>query len=78
MSAISFELDAKIPDGPLIGELQKGGTILHEGKKISPSEVQGLERRGRCVVYSGDTSPNHEFYEKLGFKASHEGMKMHF
>jgi ribonuclease Z len=50
-----------IPPGPLFGRLQRGETvtIVHDGTErvISPSDVMGERRRGRKIVYTGDTRP---------------------
>lgn len=46
-----------IPEGRLYGELQKGKTIFLNGRKITPRMVLGEGRRGRKIVYSGDTVP---------------------
>lgn len=46
-----------IPKGPLYRKLQKGKTITLKDKSITPDMVLGSPRRGRKVVYSGDTKP---------------------
>ncbi len=46
-----------IPPGPLFKKLQMGEPVIIDGKKILPEEVVGPERKGRKVVYSGDTRP---------------------
>jgi ribonuclease Z len=51
-------LELAIPEGPLFSKLQRGETItLKNGKKISPKKVLGPPRKGRKIVYSGDTRP---------------------
>ena len=46
----------KIPKGPLWRKLQYGKSVkLEDGRTISHSDVCGAPRRGRCIVYSGDT-----------------------
>jgi len=56
-----FDLDkAKqlgIPPGRLYSKLQNGETIEYKGKKITPEMVIGPKRKGRSIVYSGDTRP---------------------
>lgn len=37
--------------------LQKGETIIHEGKTYAPEAVTGEKRKGIRFVFSGDTSP---------------------
>lgn len=46
-----------IPAGPLYRKLQAGKTVEFNGKKITPNMVLGKSRRGRKIVYSGDTKP---------------------
>ena len=47
-----------IPEGPLFSNLQKGKTItLKDGRKITPNMVLGPPRKGRKIVFSGDTKP---------------------
>jgi ribonuclease Z len=47
-----------IPEGPLWGKLHKGETVeLSDGRRVGPEELVGKPRRGRSVVYTGDTRP---------------------
>lgn len=47
-----------VPEGPLFGQLHRGEPVrLPGGKEVSAQEVVGPPRRGRRVVYSGDTRP---------------------
>lgn len=47
-----------IPKGPLWKKLQMGEEVtLDNGRVIKPSDVLESRRRGRKIVYSGDTSP---------------------
>jgi ribonuclease Z len=48
-----------IPEGPLWGDLHRGKVItLPDGRTIGPSDLVGAPRRGRSLVYSGDTRPH--------------------
>ncbi|HET8624814.1 MAG TPA: ribonuclease Z [Gemmatimonadales bacterium] len=47
-----------IPEGPLWGRIHKGEAVeLADGRRIEPAELVGDQRRGRKVVYTGDTRP---------------------
>jgi ribonuclease Z len=47
-----------IPEGPLWGQLQQGCTLtLPAGRVVKSAAVTGPPRRGRKIVYTGDTRP---------------------
>jgi ribonuclease Z len=47
-----------VPEGPMWSKLQHGEAVkLADGRIIMPNEVVGQLRRGRKIVYSGDTRP---------------------
>jgi len=56
-------LELGIPEGPLFGRLQDGEIITLQGKTIAPDMVMGPPRRGRKVVYTGDTLPTNQLLE---------------
>jgi ribonuclease Z len=51
-----------IPVGELWSKLQRGQEVTApEGKTVKPSDVMGPMRRGRKIVYTGDTKPFSSF-----------------
>jgi len=51
-------LELGIPEGPLFGRLQRGETVTtKDGRTFRPEQVLGPARKGRRVVFSGDTQP---------------------
>ncbi len=46
-----------IPPGPLYAKLARGESISWRGELITPDMVLGEKRRGRKIVYTGDTRP---------------------
>lgn len=47
-----------IPAGPLYSRLQEGQTVTVGGRTFRPEQVLGPPRRGRKVVYTGDSMPH--------------------
>ena len=45
------------PEGPLWGKLQRGETVVVDGKEIPAAGIVGEKRKGRKVVLTGDTRP---------------------
>jgi len=54
-------IELGVPPGPLFGKLQRGETIRvtkdSAELEVLPSDVMGVPRPGRKVVYTGDTRP---------------------
>jgi ribonuclease Z len=47
-----------VPEGELWSKLQHGDKVkLPDGRVVGPEEVMGSPRKGRKIVYSGDTRP---------------------
>lgn len=46
-----------IPPGPLYAKLKKGEAVLWRGKLVTPEMVLGEVKKGRKMVYTGDTRP---------------------
>jgi ribonuclease Z len=61
-------LELGVPKGPLWAKLQRGQSVQVNGKTIHPSQVLGPPRRGRKIVYSGDTRPCEQVL-KMGYGA---------
>jgi ribonuclease Z len=47
-----------IPEGRLYNRLQAGETVTHAGRTFTPDMVLGPPRKGRKVVYTGDSAPS--------------------
>ena len=53
-----------VPQGELWSRLQHGEIVeLEDGSVVSPEKVSGSLRKGRKIVYSGDTRPFEKFVE---------------
>jgi ribonuclease Z len=51
-----------VPQGEAWGKLQRGSKyVFADGRVIKPEDVAGPPRRGRKIVYSGDTRPFDKF-----------------
>ena len=50
-------LSLGIPEGPLWGRLQDGHAVTITDRTYTPDMVLGTPRRGRKIVYTGDTLP---------------------
>jgi len=49
---------AGVPEGHLWGKLQRGEAVeLADGRRVVPEGIVGEKRRGRTVVFTGDTRP---------------------
>jgi ribonuclease Z len=47
-----------VPEGPMFRMLQNGESVEVQGKVVNPEDVMGPKRKGRKIVYSGDTRPS--------------------
>jgi len=52
-----------VPEGPLYSRLQEGQAITVGGRTVAPEMVLGPPRRGRKIVYTGDTLPTRSILE---------------
>jgi len=52
-----------VPEGPLYSRLQDGVSVTVGGRTVRPEEVLGPPRRGRKIVYTGDTMPHDALLE---------------
>jgi ribonuclease Z len=49
-----------IPEGPMYRRLQRGEEVKVGDKSFAPDMVMGPPRKGRKIVYTGDTTPSSE------------------
>lgn len=54
---VEFLESIGLPRGPLWGKLQRGKEVYYKGMVIKPEDAVGPPRRGRIIVYTGDTRP---------------------
>ena len=52
-----------VPEGPMYSRLQEGRSVTVEDRTITPEMVLGPPRRGRKIVYTGDTLPSNRVLE---------------
>jgi ribonuclease Z len=51
-----------VPEGELWSKLQRGEKVkLANGKTVKPEDIMGSMRKGRKIVYTGDTRPFKDF-----------------
>ncbi|MEM3617223.1 MAG: ribonuclease Z [Candidatus Bathyarchaeia archaeon] len=63
-----------VPEGPLWSKLQHGNEVkLPNGKIVKPEDVMGPPRKGRKIVYTGDTRP----FDGLADFASNADLLIH-
>ncbi len=56
-------IDLGVPEGPLFSDLHSGSAVKVNGDEIRPEQVVGPPRRGRKIIYSGDTRPTQRMIE---------------
>ena len=52
-----------VPSGPLYSRLQEGESVRVGDRTVRSEDVLGPPRRGRKIVYTGDTMPHEELVE---------------
>jgi ribonuclease Z len=52
-----------VPSGPLYSRLQEGESVRVGDRTIRSEDVLGPPRRGRKIVYTGDTMPHEDLVE---------------
>ncbi|MEZ5860355.1 MAG: hypothetical protein R3D28_15490 [Geminicoccaceae bacterium] len=50
--------------------------LLVATERCASSTGSAARASGRCAIWSGVEGPNWGFYERLGFAATHLGMKL--
>lgn len=56
-------LELGVPEGPLFSRIQKGHSVEVDGRTIRPEQILGPPRRGKKIVFSGDTRPSYEIMD---------------
>lgn len=56
-------IELGVKPGPDFGKLQQGVPVKVGNSVIKPEQVLGEERKGRKIVYSGDTGPSNQMVE---------------
>jgi len=56
-------LDLGVPEGPLFSRIHEGESVEVNGKMIHPEEIVGPPRKGKKIVYTGDTRPSQNIIE---------------
>ncbi len=51
-------IELGVPEGPFFSKLHEGKTVEVDGEEIHPEQVVGAPRKGKSIVYSGDTRPS--------------------
>jgi len=56
--------ELNIPEGPHLRKLKAGKPIkLKDGRIIKPEDVLGEPKKGKVIVYTGDTAPNEDLID---------------
>jgi ribonuclease Z len=67
-------IDLGLPEGELWSKLQKSEVVtLSNGKIVRPDDVMGPSKKGRKIVYTGDTKP----FEAFSGFAKHADLIIH-
>jgi len=57
-------LELGVPEGPLFSKLHRRESVEVDDKIITPEKIVGPPRRGKKVVYTGDTKPSLDIIEE--------------